>query len=200
MEPDKEACTLYKRNMIDNGFKNYHILNYALSYDLEKKYLAEDFRSAGGGILTSQKDLKNIFDYGHGYRTLYDGDIETITVEEIIKRFNLKSIDLAKWDIEGSELECFEKMSDETAAKFKYMVGEFHIFNFKEGDFKASQQAKSEFWEAAKDKFPHLEFNHYAELATINRNEGTYARQGIGIFEAVPVGQGTKQQRVDFLY
>ena len=201
VEPVKEACSIFKRNMIDNGFKRYHILNCALSYDPEKKYLAEDIRNPGGGMLTSKKDLKDIFDFSKGFRVFNPEPVETITIEEIIKRFGIESIDLAKWDIGGYEKECWEKMSDEAAARFKYMVGEFHIHNRNKGSFDAHQKEKSEYWEIVQSKFPHLTFYNYAELVGVNLQDNTYNRSGIGIFEAIPKGQGEEGQEArDFIY
>jgi len=199
VEANKESCSFYKRNMIENNFKNYHILNYGLSYDSRETCLVEDFQATGGGILATPERVGDIYTGGGGDRTLGRADVRTITIEEIVKMFNLDSIDLAKWDIEGGELKCWEKMSDEAAAKFKYMIGEFHVPVVEGGkDFKPRPIKKAEFWEIAKDKFPHLVFDHYASIMDVDPKTGDILRVGIGVFEAIPKGRGEKQTREDF--
>jgi len=184
VEANPNSCSFYERNMIDNGFTNYHILNRGLTYNPDERCLVEDFSVTGGGILTTKEGVEDVFDYSRGSRTLNYTDVEPITIEDIIKKFNLETIDLAKWDIEGSELSCWDKMTRDAASKFKLMVGEFHIPNLEEGTFAPDSLQKMEYWEIANDKFPHLEFRKFAPIIDINVQQGAFVLKGLGTFEA----------------
>jgi len=89
-----------------------------------------------------------------------------MTLEEITAPFSV--IDFAKWDCEGAEVEALCKMT--CAAKFRYMAGEYHIWNKKAG--KADKAACIDFWRAVKRKFSHLNF--------------TYKQNALGLFQAWP--------------
>ncbi|MDI9640284.1 FkbM family methyltransferase [Geitlerinema splendidum] len=55
-------------------------------------------------------------------------EVEGITFETFIKRYNIPSIDVLKIDIEGAELELFKGMSDEALKGVKQIAVEFHDF------------------------------------------------------------------------
>jgi len=61
-----------------------------------------------------------------------EGDIEAITIEEILKQTGFKEIDILKLDIEGSEKEVFSQNYFSWLEKTKVLVIELHD-RFKEG-------------------------------------------------------------------
>jgi len=53
-----------------------------------------------------------------------------ITLENFLNQQKIESIDLLKVDIEGSEINLFESLTDETISNIKQMTIEFHDFKF----------------------------------------------------------------------
>lgn len=62
--------------------------------------------------------------------------VETVTLDEIISKYNIGKIDLLKMDIEGAEFPIFENISDETLSKIDSVLVEYHGFYFEDGDQK----------------------------------------------------------------
>jgi FkbM family methyltransferase len=62
--------------------------------------------------------------------------IETVTLDEIISKYNIEKIDLLKMDIEGAEFPIFENISNETLSKIDSVLIEYHGFYFEDGDKK----------------------------------------------------------------
>jgi len=186
VEANEDSCEMYKLNMINNGFTNYHILNRALTYNPEANCLVEDFQATGGGVVTTEDKVEEVFNDSKGTRTRNFKRVKPITIEEILEMYNIESVGLAKWDIEGNELDCWNNMTDEAAAKFERMVGEFHITTIRDGsrNFNPSAIKKAEFWQDAGRKFPHLEFIKFAPIIDINAQKGLFTTKGLGTFEA----------------
>jgi len=65
-----------------------------------------------------------VFNYFDGVKH----KIETITLEDIIKENNISYIDILKIDIEGSEYEIMDKISDEVYNVIRQITIEFHDF------------------------------------------------------------------------
>lgn len=70
------------------------------------------------GFVTEDED-------GIGTQNVVD-KVETITIDEIIREYNLEFIDLLKIDIEGGEKELFESNYENWLPKTKYIAIELH--------------------------------------------------------------------------
>lgn len=153
VEPCKDSCDLYRMSLKDNGFDGT-VLNKGISYNPDRTKLLYASRTSGGHIVVSSAEARNYID--SRYRR-YDDKIEntdTITVEELVKDFEV--IDLAKWDCEGAEIDAFRKMDAKTAAKFKTMVGEYHLWGDGKKLLQSSPLDEAAFWDETRRKFPHL--------------------------------------------
>jgi len=150
--------------MKENGFANYEILNKAVSYDPQAKVLLEIAGGTGCGILQRPEQAEAYRKQGLVLpkRTIApnefevsNSEVETITIEELLSDIN--KIDLVKWDCEGSEIEIFQNMSQETAGKFGYMVGEYHIPDAEGNHLNGTFWEFAEFTIMVERKFPALE-------------------------------------------
>ena len=63
-------------------------------------------------------------------------EIDTLTIDEIIKNNNIGQIDLLKMDIEGAEFDIFDNISEETMSKINSLLIEYHDFYFPDGSHK----------------------------------------------------------------
>jgi len=138
IEPNNTSCALYLKNMEVNNFNNYHVLNKAISYNAAATCLIQSSDATGGALVRTKADAEKIVSEGirdrrrrvlekPGDLTITSSKVQTITVEEIVRDFNIEKIGLAKWDCEGAELDAFRNMSDDVTCLFKCMVGEYHI-------------------------------------------------------------------------
>ena len=63
-------------------------------------------------------------------------EIDTVTINEMILKYNINEIDLLKMDIEGAEFDIFDNISKETISKINSMLIEYHDFYFADGSHK----------------------------------------------------------------
>jgi FkbM family methyltransferase len=111
VEPEVHNYDLMVKNI--SGFKNVHSLCNAIWYE--------------------DKDL-GIFDAGrgeYGFRVVEPqgnqvGTTAGITISDIVKKYNLQSIDILKVDIEGAEKELFTYNYKEWLPKVKCIMIELH--------------------------------------------------------------------------
>lgn len=174
IEPSKDNCQLYQANLKDNGFGG-HIINAALGYDPKCTCLINTPKTTGGFILRTKQEAEEYAANGYRfYNGIIDEAVELVTIENIIGAYLFRNqvIDLSKWDCEGAEVDAFENMTDGSAARFRYMVGEYHIWNEKVRHIKRHKTDCIRFWRDVKCKFPHLNF--------------TYKENAIGLFQAWP--------------
>jgi FkbM family methyltransferase len=61
---------------------------------------------------------------GDGYTE--DQEVSTITLVDLLKKYNWEECDLLKVDVEGAEYEIFDSVSSDDLKKFKYLLIEFH--------------------------------------------------------------------------
>ena len=107
-----------------------------------------------------------------GYGGIDSTEIETITIEDICKKYDIDTIDLAKFDCEGGEVDAFLNMNEETRKKFRYIVGEYHLWNKDTRYLKCRTFFCTTFWRDVKRKFKHLSWN--------------YKEDRLGLFQAWP--------------
>jgi len=149
-EPDSKSFELLQANTA--RLPGVHLFNQAIGYS-GKAVLLESVGNSGGARLI-QSDQSEAFRRAEGkvmdatlYRVAREG-VPVRTVEEIFAATGVDTVDLAKWDCEGGEIDAFTHMSDEVAARFRDLVGEYHI----SGGFAA-------FHEITQRKFPHHRFS-----------------------------------------
>jgi len=177
VEPQIISAQLYELNMDRNKISNYYIFNAGVHYNPKFSYLVEPKTSSGGGFMASKSMLDKITAES-GYEPS-QSEVPTITIEQIVERFDLDVIDFVKLDCEGSELSIFHNILPETAAKFRVMAGEYHISG-KNGElFMGTKEDYDNFWALAEAKFPHLKFDK-SEYKTIPDY------RTIGCFQAFP--------------
>lgn len=164
LEPNPNSHFLYKLNMKENGCTNYEVINKAVSYDPQATILLEIAGGTGCGILQRPEQAERYKKEGlvlfkrkftPNELEISDSNVETITLEELL--VDIEKVDLAKWDCEGSEIEIFQTMSQETAGKFGYMTGEYHIPDAEGTHLNGAFWEFAEFTVMTERKFPDLE-------------------------------------------
>jgi FkbM family methyltransferase len=156
-------------NLKDNGLSGT-VLNKGIAYGDRNKLLHAS-RTSGGHVLLTEDEAKEYIDTGYRRYEDFTEDVETITMEEFTK--DLDVIDLAKWDCEGAEVHAFRNMTKETAAKFRTMVGEYHLWGDGKKILQASPLDIQDFWDTARRKFPHLLWN-WGSTVNADENYGKF--------------------------
>src|SRR5208282_1855807 len=118
-EPNPSLANLYRDNLSTNNLSGTVIVE-AVDADSNKTSLTEDELSTGGGILVCEGESVP----GHEI-TVYD--VKVTSFGEALAANNLETVDLLKLDCEGSEVGILRTMSADTAAKIKWIVGEYHM-------------------------------------------------------------------------
>lgn len=176
VEPHPDNCELYRKNLKVNGLQyDSHVIQAAVSYDPECNCLINSPSTTGGYVMRTKKEGERYVAEGYRfYNRILDDDVVTITVEDIIEKFNIKQFDLAKWDCEGGEVDAFKNITSEAASKFRIMVGEYHIWDEHCRYLKPDIVDCIKFWEQTRRRFPHLDF--------------IYKNKAMGLFQAWPKG------------
>lgn len=110
-EPDSKTFLNLKKNTeMLNGVK---IFNFAISdrNGKEKFYINPD-SSMSSSLIKRNKNYKPV-------------DMEVRSIDSVLKEFEIKKIDILKFDIEGKELEIFETFNNKTIVEA--YVGELHL-------------------------------------------------------------------------
>ena len=192
LEPNPVSHFLYKLNMKENGCTNYEILNKAVSYDPHATILLEISGGTGCGILQSPEQAERYKkeglilpdrSYAPSEFEVSNSEVETVTLEELL--LDIDKVDLAKLDCEGSEIEIFRNMRQETAGKFGYMAGEYHIPDAEGNHLNGTFWEFAEFTIMSERKFPALEFK-----ATPMFSVGNFWSRPFGGYEWVMEDEG----------
>lgn len=179
IEPVKLNCELYIKNLKDNGFwdNSCYVLQAAVGYDPERTCVVNSPRTTGGFVMRTKDESETILRQRAAYYDkVVDENVKSLTIEDIFEMFNIKKVDLAKWDCEGGEVDAFNNMTDETASKFRFMMGEYHSWDGHDKYLKNDLFGLILFWRRVKRKFAHLYFN-YEKIGGLN---------AIGLFQAWP--------------
>jgi FkbM family methyltransferase len=132
-EPNRRSFDLLMENTSD--FTGVHLFNYALGYRAGN-ILLEGEGATGGGYLVdhfdSEDDSGEILGDGRvrvqrAY-TVAQQYVPVVTLEEVFAQIGEARVDLAKWDCEGGEMDCFANMTRESASRFDLLAGEYHCF------------------------------------------------------------------------
>ena len=174
VEPCRESAALYRKNLRDNGLhKNSYVISAGVSYDPNRTCLVHSPGTTGGHLLRSKVDAEMYTTESYrGYNGIDSYNIKTITIEDICEKYNIDTIDLAKWDCEGGEVDAFMNMSTEAVAKFRLIVGEYHLWNKDTRYLRCPKFFCYTFWKDVKRKFKHLNWN--------------YKEDRLGLFQAWP--------------
>ena len=159
VEPSEDNAAMYQMNLDSNNMSdNSIIINAAVNYS-DRKILINASRTTGGGVLLSEEEADEYI--ATNYRMcngITNDNVKSITIEDIIRDYNLDAIDLAKFDCEGAEQDIFENMTDDSAAKFRYLVGEYHYWTAGMKILRRSPHGEFKYWKKMKKKFKHLNF------------------------------------------
>lgn len=98
IEPDKNEFRRLNENVKINNFQNVITINEALT-DVVKVIPFSD------GSVQSDSNLTKIPKYS------YEGPVMSITIKELMHKYNIDKIDFLKLDIEGSEFQVFKDTS-----------------------------------------------------------------------------------------
>jgi FkbM family methyltransferase len=185
VEPDPSNHTLYVKNLSQNGFlgPTDHVLLGAVGYDPASSFLVHSPSTTGGHLMRTKAEAEKYISEGYRfYNRITDDQVNLFTIEDIMEQCGLEQVDLAKWDCEGGEVDAFKNISLDAASKFRFMVGEYHLWKAR-SDAPASYDEQNtylrpplfyctRFWRMVKRKFPHLNFY--------------YKHNSLGLFQAWP--------------
>jgi FkbM family methyltransferase len=133
VEPYEPTFECMKSNLL--GFRNAFCENVAIAdQEGEMKML---FSEASGSNYLSKHDIVA------EHSTTGETVVKTTTIENLLKKHKLESIDFLKVDCEGGELDLFSTISDSTLKKIKKIVIEYH--NEKILDFLTEKLQNSNF-------------------------------------------------------
>ena len=113
IEPNPLAFNRLKKNITANNIKNVTALNFGISSSGGSAKLHWGHSTLGGSI-NKQKD-----------KTDNSVDIELTTLDEIIEKYDIKSVDLLKVDVEGSEYDALTA-AEKTLGITKRIILEYH--------------------------------------------------------------------------
>ena len=112
-EPIKEYYEMLKENL--KNYKNIQFFNSAISYKTGKSKIVRNFDN--NTILTEVYDQ-------FGIKNENKTEIDTLSINDFID--NIEKIDFMKLDIEGSEYDIFENITNYNLNKISKIVCEYH--------------------------------------------------------------------------
>jgi len=118
-EPSRESFKVLKNNLKINNIQNVNVENIGVRNEsgTSTLYVDED-NEIGNSMFSNDKNL-------------IKENVQVTSITDIIKKYNLKSIDLLKLDCEGAEYEIILKLPIEILNKIKKISMEVHkIDNF----------------------------------------------------------------------
>lgn len=110
IEPDQDNFNLLKQNTKD--YFNISYENSGLWNSKTKIKVYDKYNTGKSGLIVEEDDI--------------NGNIEAVSVDFLIEKYNLKKIDLIKIDIETSEIQLFKKNYQNWIPKCKYIIIELH--------------------------------------------------------------------------
>lgn len=121
VEPDPSLVHALTTSFADNA--NIYVLNAAIAnrlHNYTRLYLSKDWQF--------NSIYKHISELGESRNEDTGIDVQAITLKDLYSRFDIKSIDLLKMDIEGAEFEVFDSFSTEDFERICQISVEFHDF------------------------------------------------------------------------
>jgi len=118
-EPSKESFKVLKNNLKINNIQNVNVENIGVRNESGNSILYVDRDNEIGNSMFSND------------KNLIKENVQVTSITEIIKKYNIKSIDLLKLDCEGAEYEIILKLPINILNKIKRISMEVHkIDNF----------------------------------------------------------------------
>jgi FkbM family methyltransferase len=157
VEPNKQNLEHLLFNFNRLSITNFVTYNKAMNYDESKKNFFIHKINPCVSLFLSDQELADKTYKNHilskcfgDLETSFErqaGDVESITMEQIIEEQGLTSIDVLKFDCEGFEIPILENMTEASRSIVKNVVGEYH----KEGGYAAVESF-------LRSRFPEMEF------------------------------------------
>lgn len=118
VEPSKQHIDCMKLMITQNKIENIEIMPCAVSKENGK---AKFYHNENVTMFSLRQEVNNKAEFE---------EVETKTMEQIMKDLKLKHIDILKMDIEGSEYDVFTSKGFEAVAdKIDCILGEFHTWS-----------------------------------------------------------------------
>lgn len=165
----RPAIDQFLANLKENNISDIELFPF-VSYDTSKTVVVGGAKNFANTFITTPEEADALVrglpvhdPTLHNFRVtesnfiVYKEPVVTITLEEVIDKFDIETVDLLKIDCEGSELDIFTNMSDSTTRKIKYIVGEYHTKTSFEEDLAP----------LLRRRFPHLEFRGMDHIAWV---------------------------------
>lgn len=111
IEPEKENFEILLKNTEE--YPNIKCLNYGIWNEMTNLKIV-DIGSGNWGFMTEEVSRKD------------ENTIEAISIEEIMKRYQIANIDICKINIEGTEKELFAENYEKWLPKTKAIIIELH--------------------------------------------------------------------------
>ena len=126
-EPIPENSETIFKNLKLNNVKNVSVIEKAVTHDGQMVQMEMPDASTMGGV---KVDLASPSDNQKIKRTAFS--VESTTLEDIFKKYNIEKCKILKIDCEGSEYEILLNTPKEIFQKIEYLAGEFHINKYLE--------------------------------------------------------------------
>lgn len=110
IEQDKENCEVLKRNL--SPYNNLEIVNAGLWNSVTKLNVLDKYK-AGYSAMVVEEDAIN-------------GEVDAVTIDSLMKTYELEQVDILKIDIETSEKELFLKNYEQWLPKVRVIIIELH--------------------------------------------------------------------------
>lgn len=157
VEPNIDNITLYRMNAETNDLTDVTFYHGAIGYSRDTCCLVNSPSTTGGNILCDRKKAQEYIQRQYRfYNKINDDQVKVYSVEEVLEGVDV--VDLAKWDCEGGEVEALKNLT--CPEKFRFMVGEYHIWNEETDYLRPPLFDCIQFWRDVRCKFPHLAFNY----------------------------------------
>jgi FkbM family methyltransferase len=157
-EPNPHTYTIYRKNIAINKLSNILLFNSAVTTSKEKNSIVSAVNQSTITFLASAQECDKLYKGMELDNAVFQifhnsfgpfkkvGEVSNIiTLDEIVDKYSLDSIDLLKIDCEGSEVDILCNATSSTASKIRAIIGEYHIH----GGYKS-------FCKLVKAKYPHL--------------------------------------------
>jgi FkbM family methyltransferase len=111
VEPELSNYQLLVKNT--QNFPDVHCLNYGV-WNKSAILDVQDVGLGNWGFVTNEVMVET------------EKTIKAISISEIIRKYNIDTIDILKIDVEGSEREIFQENTDQWLSKVKILIVELH--------------------------------------------------------------------------
>lgn len=120
-EPDKDNFKRLVSNLKRNGVTNVLAINSAVTNHTSPAIYHPNPNNSGGGFLgNNDRGGASFNDNGASYR------VESLTLADIFRQYDIDTVKLLKIDCEGSEYNILGDASPEILGKIAHIRGEFH--------------------------------------------------------------------------